>query len=270
MSSRFDRQQALFGAEGQKRLVQSRVAVIGAGGLGSFVAMELAYLGIGRLVLIDEDRLESSNRNRLVGAWHSHADGTPKVEILASLIHSIDPSIEVEAVESRLETAKAITRIQSADFVIGCLDSDGARLRLNAICMEANTPLLDAATDTPQDGDALTYGGRVTFAARGRGCLMCLGVLDPRALRVDLATKEQRADESAIYGVDRKMLGRGGPAVISINGVVASLAVTELMVAITGLRDPHIQLEYRGRDGVVFRNSDKGDPGCYFCGSGEG
>ena len=93
---RFDRQRKIFGDEGQKRLRATTVGVVGGGGLGSFMMLELAYLGIGKIVIVDHDQLKDSNRNRLVGAWMSHANGTPKVQILRELGVLIYPEIEIE------------------------------------------------------------------------------------------------------------------------------------------------------------------------------
>lgn len=72
----------------------------------------------------------------------------------------------------------------------------------------------------------------------GDGCLSCLDALDQEELRLAAMTSEQRKDYARIYGIDLAALGKTGPSVVSLNGVVASLAVTEFMVMITGLRAP--------------------------------
>ena len=69
----------------------------------------------------------------------------------------------------------------------------------------------------------------------------------------------------ALYGVDRDLLGRSGPSVVSINGVVASLAATEFVMAVTGLRKPQPLLTYHGRTGKVTANTDAPTPDCYYC-----
>jgi hypothetical protein len=76
---------------------------------------------------------------------------------------------------------------------------------------------------------------------------------------------EQREADPRFYGVDRDALAGAGPAVVSINGVVASLAVTEFMVFVTGLRDPVGQLTYRADMGVVRASLDRPSPDCYYC-----
>jgi hypothetical protein len=79
-----------------------------------------------------------------------------------------------------------------------------------------------------------------------------------------MSPKERAADER-IYGVKRELLGGAGPAVVSINGVVASLAVTEFLALVTGLRDPFGKLTYRADLGTVTRSNDKPAAGCYYC-----
>lgn len=78
-------------------------------------------------------------------------------------------------------------------------------------------------------------------------------------------TPEQRADDDRIYGVPESALGDTGPSVVSVNGVVASLGVTEFMAWATGLRDPVRHLVYRGEQGHVRINTDEPAAGCYYC-----
>jgi hypothetical protein len=78
-------------------------------------------------------------------------------------------------------------------------------------------------------------------------------------------TPDQREADRRIYGVDRAALAGTGPAIVSVNGVVASLGVTEFMVHVTGLREPASQLTYRGDRGTVTRSLDQPEPGCYYC-----
>lgn len=265
MADRFERQCQFLGDTGQARLRGATVGVVGAGGLGSMVVLELAYLGLGSLVLVDPDGLDVTNRNRLVGAWEAHEEGTPKVRILKELVSLIDSSIEVEVVSERFPSEEAKEALSRVGVVMGCVDRDGVRFELNEFCCRRGLPLIDAATDTIAGEDELYHGGRVCVASVETGCLACFGVLNQEEIRADLASPEQRADDKAIYGVPRGMLGDGGPSVISVNGVVASLAVTELMVFVTGLRRPFRYRDYRGHEGMIRKVVDR-EGGCFYCG----
>ena len=92
---RFARHMAFFGADGQRRISASRVAIVGLGGLGSHLAQQLAYLGVGSYVLIDADTVATSNLNRLIGATAADT-GSGKVDLAARMISGIQPGAEVD------------------------------------------------------------------------------------------------------------------------------------------------------------------------------
>lgn len=263
---RFDRQRQVFGDEGQLRLGAASVGIVGAGGLGSFMVLELAYLGVGKILIVDDDRLddEHSNRNRLVGAWESHEPGVPKVEILRDLALLIDSGITIEVVDAPLESAEAKAALAGVDVVVGCVDHDGPRFVLNQFCCQQGLPLIDSGSDTKPRGGEVLFGGRVCVATRETGCLMCLGVLDQCELQEYFDSPDQKADREAIYGVHKDFLTNGGPSVITVNGVVASIASTEFMVLVTGVRTPIAHQEWHGHKGMLFRVSDR-EEGCYYC-----
>lgn len=264
---RFNRQRKMFGDEGQRRLRATTVGVVGAGGLGSFMVLELAYLGVGRFLIVDDDLLddECSNRNRLVGAWESHQPGTPKVQILSDLAIQIDPGIEIAVVETPFETEEARSALADVDVVAGCVDHDGPRFLLNDFCCRSGLPLIDAASDTKPEEDEVLFGGRICVATRETGCLMCFGVLDQNEMREYLESPTQRVDREAIYGVRKDQLTNRGPSVITVNGVVASMAATELMVLVTRIRSPIAHQDWRGHQGRLFRVTDRKED-CYYCG----
>lgn len=261
---RFDRQRKIFGYEGQKHLSGTTVGIVGGGGLGSFMVLELAYLGIGKIVIVDHDSLETSNRNRLVGTWMSHADGTPKVQILRELGQLIDSEIEIEVMQACIEDPEAKDALAGVDVVVGCVDHDGPRFVLNKFCCEHGLPLIDAASDTIPEEDKVTFGGRVCVATPATGCLMCFAVLDQNELQEYYTSPEQRVDRDTIYGVPKGALVGGGPSVITVNGVVASIAATELMALVTQLRAPIAHQDWRGHEGCLYRVVDRKED-CYYC-----
>jgi molybdopterin/thiamine biosynthesis adenylyltransferase len=260
---RFTRNIALFGKEGQERLRAASAVVVGAGGLGSFVLMELALLGVGALAAIDDEDLSNCNRNRYAGAWHDDpVPGSPKVNLAERHIHLIDPSIAVTKVEDSLFSEEAFAAVRAAGYVFGCLDDDGPRLVLNELCTAYTKPLFDLASDVPEPG---VYGGRVCVAWDGTACPYCLGEIDLKAAQRYLASDAERENEDAIYGIKRSLLGATGPSVVSINGVVASLAVTEFMAAVTGMRKPAMLITYKGHESIVTKRRDAPSPDCYYC-----
>ena len=262
---RFESQRKIFGDKGQERLRTTTVGIVGGGGLGSFVVLELAYLGVGKIVIVDDDRLEYRNRNRLVGAWTSYPDGTPKVQILHDLGMFIDSDIGIETIQARIESPEAQAALTNVDIVVGCVDHDGPRFVLNEFCCKHGLPLVDAASDTIPEEDRVLFGGRVCVATSETGCLVCLKVLEPNEVNEYFASPEQRADRGAIYGVPERALAGGGPSVITVNGVVASIAATELMAMVTETRVPIAHQDWRGHEGRLLRVTDH-EEGCYYCG----
>jgi hypothetical protein len=262
---RFDRNERLFGADGQARIRAARLAVVGAGGLGSFVVPEAAYLGVGGMAVIDDDVVTESSLNRLMGAVPADVlAATPKVEVAARAARAIDPDLSVEPIKAWLTDARARAAISAADVIVGCLDDDYARLQLNEIASDARRPLIDLASDVVDEGRH--YGGRVAVALPGRRCLSCLGVLDPVELALGALSPEQRAARDRTYGINRDLVDARGASVVTLNGVVASLGMTELMVLVTGLRSPRSTLTYRGETGAVLVNSNDPTDACYYCG----
>lgn len=261
---RFDRNERLFGREGQIALQQTKVALVGAGGLGGPAAEQLALLGVGHLSVIDDEELSESNRNRYVTARHSDpVPGSPKVDLAKRLVHEINPSISVLTLAEAFPSKRTLDAIRDADFVFGCLDNDGVRFVLNEACLAYEIPLFDLASDVPEPG---RYGGRVTIVWKeGDGCLHCRGVLDHDEVRRFLSPDEALDNEAAVYGIARDALGETGPSVVSLNGCVVSLAITEFMVAVTKMRDPITHLEYRAYMGVVANKKDKPPDDCPYC-----
>lgn len=262
---RFERQLRFFGKEGQAKLAATHVAVVGVGGLGTHVVQQLALLGLGELSLIDSEELAGTDRNRYIGTRHDDPiPGTPKVEIGERIVWDSDPTIKVVKIPDSLVSEQGFAAVIAADYVLGCLDSEGARLVLTELCAAYSKPYFDFASDI-LPADQLTYGGRVCSAWDGRGCLVCHGEIDVAEAQEELSGPEGRRLREAIYGLDQALLGRSGPSVVSINGVVASLGVTEFMVAVTGLRGPQQLLKYYGNTGKVTVSADRPMPDCYYC-----
>jgi hypothetical protein len=265
-SERYDRNIRLFGREGQERLCAAKVGVVGVGGLGMHVVQQLALLGVGQLCLIDPQDLDRTNLNRYPGVrYDDPIQRTLKVDLGARLVEQTNPDISVVRIPNSLLSERAFEAIIASDYVFGCLDREGARLILNEVCAAYARPYLDLASDI-LPGNQPEYGGRVCIAWDGHGCPVCYRQLDVAEVQTDLMNAEIKHDQDAVYGVPRGYLGEAGPSVVSINGVVASLAVTEFMLLVTGLRaTPKRLITYRGHTGGVSVSTDEPEPDCYYC-----
>jgi len=265
MENRFDRQIRLFGEAGQEAIRSTRVAVVGTGGTGSHVVQQLAYLGVSTFGLVDMDRADRTSGNRLIGASEADVENRRfKVEIAEDLISSINSSAHIDKLAQSVISEAAFDLIQGADFVFGCVDRDSVRVILNELCLAYERPYMDLATDVDPENPR-NFGGRIVYSAGGQGCLHCWEELDSMSVDADFSSDARRRDDEAIYGVHRSALRATGPSVVSINGVIASLAVTEFMVGRTGIRPPSKRITYRGTWGKVFTDEEAPDTPCYYC-----
>lgn len=246
--TRFERQIPFLGHDGQARLHAARVAIVGVGGLGCHVVQQLAYLGATNQAPIDHDRVDFTNLNRLVIAGPSDV-GAHKVEVARRFVVTLDPDAMVRSVPEELRSLAAFNAIKTSDYIIGCVDHDGPRFLLNQLAAAYRKPYLDLGSDIGPDRSS--YGGRIVFVRPGEGCLACRGLLDQEEIRQWLETEEERRTRARSYGQDAIPGAGGGPSVVSINGVVASLGVTEILKAITGIGTPAPLRVYRGPQSIV-------------------
>ena len=124
----YDRQIKLSqcGLEGQVRLKQSTVAVIGAGGLGSAALQALALTGVGRLIIFDFDRVSLSNLHRQ--ALYRHSDlGKSKVQVAKQRLSELNPWVDVDVYEHALRRYADLEKLQGADLIMDCTDRFAAR-----------------------------------------------------------------------------------------------------------------------------------------------
>ncbi|MGH8289477.1 MAG: ThiF family adenylyltransferase [Steroidobacteraceae bacterium] len=171
----YSRQIALqeVGAAGQEKLRRAAVLVVGCGGLGVPAMTYLAAAGIGRLGLVDGDRLEASNLHRQT--LYSLADvGKPKVALAAARLHALNPEVDVRAYPLRLDAASAPAIIEPYTLVIDCTDNFATKFMLNDVCVRLRKPVIFSSV--------YQYEGQLQLVRpeRGGACLRCIW---PKATR---------------------------------------------------------------------------------------
>jgi molybdopterin/thiamine biosynthesis adenylyltransferase len=263
--NRYSRNIALFSSKGQEKIAATKVIIVGLGGLGSHIAQQLAYLGVVDFALVDYDIVTASSLNRLIGAVEADVENqTLKVRVAERAIVEIQPTARFAIVDGKVTDERVPGLVLRADVVFGCLDRDLPRLQLTELCARHGKPYFDLASDTGGEGTSAWYGGRVVFCD-GTRCLSSLDLLDQKQMARDSMSPEQRAADDEIYGIHRATLDQTGPAVVSINGVVASIAVSEFMVLVTGIREPITHLRYRGDLAQLTKSLDPPRTGCWYC-----
>ena len=130
-----------IGKKGQQKLLETKVLVVGCGGLGNTAAVYLAASGIGFLHLVDFDKVSESNLHRQVFYKTKDID-KPKVEVLAAHIRSISPFVKVKISSTPLSKANALDLVSSVDYILDCTDSLPTKYLLNDACVLKNKPLI--------------------------------------------------------------------------------------------------------------------------------
>jgi len=211
-----DRQEFL-GTDSEARLSNISVAIAGLGGGGSHVAQQLAHVGVGSFVLADDDRIDESNLNRLVGGTRQDvAAGSLKVDIAARVIKAVNPDARIVRVPKKWQ--EALNEIRSVDAIFGCVDNVRGKDELEAFSRRLLIPYIDQGMDVHEVGDGFLVAGQVVLSVPGGPCLRCLGVITEDALE----------EEARNYGA-----AGGKPQVIWPNGVLASTAVGLFMQTVT-------------------------------------
>lgn len=164
---RYERQIRIWGREAQEKLKNSTVAIIGVGGLGSPVATYLAAAGVGKLILVDSEKVELSNLNRQFLHWTPDV-GVMKVESAYNKLEKLNPNVEVELVKKRLESLEdAMAVVSKSDVVVDCLDNWKTRFLINEACVSLGKPLVHAAVNG--------FYGQLMVVIPGKGpCLRCI------------------------------------------------------------------------------------------------
>ncbi|MDQ7808420.1 ThiF family adenylyltransferase [Amycolatopsis sp. A133] len=234
---RFTRQLPLLGDEAQASIGSLRVALVGAGGTGSHVAAALAYLGFRNVLIFDDDLVETTNLNRMVTA--DHADiGSPKQLVARRRMRAIDPLIKVGQ-RPGITVAEPHPELHDVDLIIGCVDHDGPRHRLNQIAVDSRVPYLDIATGADHTAEPAALGGRVVLVLPDGPCLSCLDELDPAEIARWAKSAEQQAlDRRHGYGT-----GSANPSVVYLNGLTVHAALVELAAWLSGSRPPATWLD---------------------------
>jgi molybdopterin-synthase adenylyltransferase len=258
--NRHHRQVLAFGEAGQAAVASLRVAIVGLGGTGSVVAAQLAHLGVRDMLLVDPDKVEETNLNRLMGSTPSDV-GRPKVDVAARHIQAISPETKVEVVVGDVVDDAVAKKLLDADFIFACTDSQASRAVLNQLAYQYLIPCIDLGVGIHVNDDAIRFiAGRVQLLSAGLPCLICTDKLDFEQVRREMLTEKQRKADQYIQGAEVKQ-----PAVISLNSTMSSAAVTMFLAAAAGVPSAARMLSYDGKLGTMRAVAMDPRPGCIAC-----
>lgn len=188
-----------FGAEAFARLRAATVAVVGAGGTGSAAIEVLARAGVGQLVIIDPDHVDTSNLERMHGTLPGHAaKRVAKARVAAEHVHSIDPSIKVTALCGRLPQDEVVNAVVTADVAIGCSDKQHCRLALSDLAFRYLVPSIDCGVVMEgRDGNVTGQVAQFVRFLAADPCALCRGMIVQPRLNQELMSEEELAQRRA-------------------------------------------------------------------------
>lgn len=227
--------------EGQERLLAGRVLVVGAGGLGSPVALYLAAAGVGRLTLADADVVEPSNLQRQIA--HGEGDlGRNKAQSARESALALNPGCRIETLTDHLEGESMAAAVADADVVLDCTDRFSSRYAINAACRRAGVPLVSGA--------AIRFSGQ-------------LAVFDPRDPECPCYACLYPPDGSGDEALSCTESGVVAPLV----GLIGSFQALEAIKLLSGAGTPHRGLStFDGLSGQWRHFRVPRDPACATCG----
>jgi hypothetical protein len=220
----------------QAKLRRARVAVVGAGGGGRHVIQQLAYLGVGEILVIDPDVYEESGRPRIVLAIQSDL-GKPKVKIFERFVRKIGLGTRIQSIRAAIPDADAVRAVWECDVIVGCVDTLFSRSDLQEIASRYLIPYVDIGATVRDVPDAESSDPRVQVAGNvftfvpGSFCLWCCNFLSRQKIE-----SEQNGPTRTYFEKNKQEA-----QVVSFNGVLASQAVSEVLQLLTGYRGSGIR-----------------------------
>ena len=161
-----------IGIEGQQRIVDARALIVGAGGLGSPVALYLAGAGVGHITLIDDDTVDLTNLQRQIAHTEARV-GQPKVESARAEMLALNPRLRVDAIARRADDALLDAALARCDVALDCSDNFATRQALNRACVAHHVPLVSGAA-IRGDGQVAVFDSRPRADGSRGPCYACL------------------------------------------------------------------------------------------------
>ena len=227
------------GGVGQRKLLNGKVLLIGAGGLGSPVALYLAAAGVGNLGIVDFDLVDLSNLQRQI-LHHGHDVGRPKVQSAVDTIGDLNPDVKVIPYQEALSSENVRRIFADFDIVVNGCDNFPTRYLVNDACVFLGKPMVD--------GSIFKFEGQATVFLPGHGCYRCLYPAPPPPGVVPSCA------EAGVLGV--------------VCGVIASIQGVETIKLLLGLGEPLVgRLVFFDALAMEFRQVKyRRDPACPVCG----
>ena len=237
-----------IGIEGQQRLLDARVLIIGLGGLGSPAALYLAASGVGQLTLCDHDTVDLSNLQRQI-IHRTSTVNQPKVASAQAALYDINPEVECIALNVRADAAQLQELVRNVDLVLDCSDNFATRYAVNRVCLALRKPLVSGAA-IQFDGQVAVFDFRKADESQ-RTVSPCYNCLFPE----DSLAAELRCATTGVFS--------------PLTGIIGTLQAAEALKLIIGIERglSGKLLTVNALDMNIMRSSLNKDPACSACGN---
>ena len=223
---KFDRQIRALGKHTQKKLQEMTITIVGTGGTGSPVAVQLAKMGVMKLKLIDMDIIDKTNIPRVYGSNETDV-GKPKVKVLKKHIESFS-NTKVETIQKDVTDEKILASLIDSDVIFSCTDNLTSRSVLNDVSTQYFIPLIDVGCRIHLNGsNSISQAiAKVQIVTPDSACLWCTDTLDGKIIMQESLSDKEKHDlaKEGYYDDIEKQ-----PSVISLTTMAASMAVTKLL-----------------------------------------
>ncbi len=229
-----DRQARIFGAEGQALISRLKVVVVGAGGAGSMLVQALAHLGVGELVVVDDEVVESENLRRVVGSVPTDARTDPwpgmrKVDVARRAALAVNPFLVVRPVHGNIVDPAVARMLCDADAAFLAADTMQARHVFNSICHQYLVPGFQVGAKVHAPGSRVEDAFAVSrIVGPDAMCMWCGGLISSTKLQEEALSPDQRKAINYVENVP-------APSVITMNAMSTALALNDFLFMFTGL-----------------------------------
>jgi molybdopterin/thiamine biosynthesis adenylyltransferase len=262
----YESQKLLIGGRGQASLGHARVAVVGLSGGGSHVVQQLAHMGIGEIVGIDSDRVEGSNRARMIGS--TALDGflrRRKIAVMSRLVRRINRRVRFIGVPYNVPRQETLDAIKTCDVLIGCVDNYHAKADLQETSWRYLIPYIDIGLliRPLENSSGVAIGGNVATFVPGSFCQWCIDFLSDAKLAAETGGRPRSYFEGAARQAQ----------VVSMNGLLASQATSDVLQMLAGfasISGETVIKKFDGIDGTLTNWSVHKKTACSKCQSALG
>lgn len=253
----------LFGEDNFKRISNSKLGCIGAGGLMNPFIIQASHHGYKNFVIIDPDKLEIHNCNRFLGYKKSHL-GKFKVDILNDILQDFSSEIHVEKIPVFFPDTLSIEVLSTCDVLVAGVDNDYSRLQIQILALALGKPYLDLGSGVVLKDNLSLHpqvderGGQIKLFVPGEACISCMG-LNPVTVK-DFRATQMDINRGYIQGTELTP-----PSILSLNSTIASMGIKVLtdFLTDTGTRIRH--LKYNEKDFKLFIVSTEKKNLCRVC-----